>query len=312
MCDLSISIVNTSNWVYLEPCLNSIINTVQNIDYEILVVDNCSDDNSVEKIKANFPSVILSVNKSKYGFAKNNNINLRRASGRYLMLLNDDTLVQPNSLENAIMFLDDHPEIGGIGCKMIDPDGSFQRTSARRLRTLYFTILAETRINRQLNKLGTPEGNSIVEIELPQEAGMILRKEVIDDIGLLDEQFFMFGEGADWCRRIKNAGWKIVLYPNCSIIHFGGVTNKKTSLKMYLQTYKSAYLYFKKESKIKALIYRLFIISMYTMKSFVIKFAKPKWKKKYSSAHEMLEYYQALVTLMLNKVDDPNYPFPTQ
>src|SRR5690242_2560419 len=144
MTDLSISIINTSNWRYLEPCIRAVMQNTFNIAYEILVVDNASEDGSADLIRKNFPEVILTVNSERFGFAKNNNINLQKSSGRYLMLLNDDTLVQNKSLDIAIQYMDGNPDIGMIGCKMINPDGTFQPTSARRFQTLLSTLWSES------------------------------------------------------------------------------------------------------------------------------------------------------------------------
>ena len=318
MIDLSISIVNTSNWKYLEPCLRAIINNVHDIHYEILVVDNVSDDGSQEKIKEFFPEVILTINSQRYGFAKNNNINLRKGSGRYLMLLNDDTLVQPGSIDCAIKFLDENPGVGMVGCKMISPDGSFQLSSARRFRTLWSTLLSETGIrNRFIHHplldqdfIKVKTDDQVVEVDLPQESGMVVRRDVLDDVGLLDEQFFMFGEGADWCRRIKQAGWKIVFLAGCPITHYGGVTNKRSSIRMFIQHYKSIYLYFNKESKVNGEFYRLIIILLYTVKSFIGRLIALTNIRR-NEVDLGNEYYGAVLDLMLFRLDDPTYPFPT-
>lgn len=310
LVDISISIVNTSNWKYLEPCIKSIIANIHNIRYEILVVDNVSDDGSPDKIKNAFPEVILSINAQRYGFAKNNNINLRKSSGRYVMLLNDDTLVLPESLDNAIKYLDEHREVGGIGCKMTDPNGKFQYTSARKLPTLFSKLISECALGRIMQRKLMFDGNSAKEIDLPQEAGMILRKEVVDKVGLLDEQFFMYGEGADWCQRIKRAGWKIVYLPSCPIIHFNGVTNRKSSLKMFIQSYKSTYLYFRKGSIITSQLYRILIILIYLIKYFVVTVKSLLNSGQKKQASEILVYYSALINFLVFRLDDPQYPYP--
>ncbi len=319
MVDLSISIVNTSNWEYLEPCLKSIINTVQKSSYEILVVDNASDDGSVENVKREFPNVILSVNESRYGFARNNNTNLCKSSGRYVVLLNDDTLVLENSLDNAVEYLDRTPEVGVVGCKMIDPDGTVQYASGRQLCTLLNTLWTETGLSRVFRNnrlfasytIGDWSHDTIREIGLPQESGMIVRREVVDEVGLLDERFFMFGEGPDWCRRIKRAGWKIMFLPNCPIVHFGGVTNRKSSVKMSVQHYKSMYLYFRKESAIRGFCYRFLIIMIYVAKSGVVYVKHLMYGTQDKSYSELLTYYRALIDMMIFRLVDPNYPFPS-
>jgi GT2 family glycosyltransferase len=309
MMDLSISIINTSNWKYLEPCIQAIIRNTFNITYEILVVDNASDDGSVGLIRENFPKVILTVNSERFGFARNNNINLRKSSGRYLMLLNDDTLVQNGSLDIAIKYMDDNPDVGMVGCKMIKPDGTFQPTSARRFQTLLSTLFSESGLRWRLRKLFPSDENTIREIDLPQESGMIMRGTVLDKVGLLDERFFMFGEGADFCRRIKHAGWKIVFLPDCRIVHFGDVTNKRSSLKMFIQSYKSTYLYFRKESIITARLYRLLILIIYTIKYLMMRVWYSLSKRE--EVLQILKYYHALIDFMLTGINDPQNPYPT-
>jgi GT2 family glycosyltransferase len=309
MTDLSISIINTSNWKYLEPCIQAIIHNTFDIAYEILVVDNASDDGSVDLIRKIFPKVILTINPERFGFAKNNNINLRRSSGRYLMLLNDDTLVQERSLDIAIKYMDDNPDIGILGCKMINPDGTFQPTSARRFQTLLSVLLTESGLGWRFGKLFPPDENTIREIDLPQESGMIIRRTVLDKVGLLDERFFMFGEGADFCRRIKRAGWKIVFLPDSRIIHFGDVTNKRSSLKMSLQSYKSTYLYFRKESIITSQFYRLLILIIYTIKYLMMRAGYSLSRRK--ELLQISEYHHALIDFMLTGINDPQNPYPT-
>jgi GT2 family glycosyltransferase len=308
MIDLSISIINTNNWKYLEPCIKAVISNTFNITYEILVVDNASDDGSVELIRVNFPKIVLTVNSERFGFAKNNNINLRKSSGRYLMLLNDDTLVQNGSLDVAIKYMDDNPDIGMIGCKMVNPDGTFQPTSARRFQTLLSTLFSESGLRWRLRKLFPSDENTTREIDLPQESGMIMRRTVLDKVGLLDERFFMFGEGADFCRRVKRAGWKIVFLPDCRIIHFGDVTNKRSSLKMFIQSYKSTYLYFTKENIIIGWLYRLLILIIYTIKYVMMRVWYSLSKRE--EVLQILKYYRALIDFMLTGINDPQNPFP--
>lgn len=317
MIDLSISIVNTSNWSYLQPCLDAIREATSGISYEVLVVDNVSTDGSIEKTRAQFPWVVLSVNDARHGFAFNNNINLRRSSGRYLMLLNDDTLVQPDALRNAVEYLDAHADVGAVGCRMINPDGTIQVTSARRLPTPLRALWREVGVTRLLSRLkllrpeviSADDHDTVRDIDLPQEAGMIVRREVVDRVGILDERFFMFGEGADWCRRIKSAGWTIRFLPQCPIVHFGDVTNKRTNVRMFIQHYKSTYLYFQKESRASAGFYRLLMIAAVAMK-YVASYARQLVARKVDQ-EEVRRCYRALLDLLVFRIGDPDYPFPT-
>ena len=317
--DLSISIVNTSNWKFLKPCINSIYKSTKSISYEILVVDNASTDGSLEKIKKFFPEIILSINNKKYGFAKNNNINIKKSTGRYIMLLNDDTIVLDQSLEKAIAYLDNNPKVGMLGCKMINPDGTIQYTSGRQFDTLLSTFFLETGlINRfsifkyfSTSIIEKNGYNSICEIDLPQESGMIIKNEIIKEVGLLDEDFFMFGEGPDWCRRIKKTGLDIIYFPESPIIHFGGETNKKMSINMYLQHYKSLYIYFKKVNLLSGLLYRFMIFSIYLCKYLVKMLVIILRSGDRTRNIELLRDYKALLKLLIFRLNDDYYPFPT-
>lgn len=318
MVDLSISLVNTSNWRYLEPCIQSIISNTQKITYEILVVDNASTDGSVENIAKLFPNVILSVNEKRFGFAKNNNINLRKSKGRYIILLNDDTLVQLGALDYAVRYLDENPDISGAGCQMVSPDGSIQIASGRRVPTLLTILWKELGLSFRFHKnpvfawhtIGEWNHNTLRIIEFPSEAGWVMKKSVIEKIGLLDEIFFMYGEGADWARRIKKSGNKIVFLPESKIVHFGNVTNQRTgNIKSYLQYYKSTYLFFSKQSYWHGLIYRLLIIAIFFVKIVffgLLYFLSFGFYKPYP---DIFKYYSSLLSLMLFRLSEEHYPF---
>jgi GT2 family glycosyltransferase len=319
MIDLSISIVNTNNWHYLDPCLRSIIDNTHMIKYEILVVDNASTDGSTEKIQEYYPEVILSINQKRFGFAKNNNINLKKSRGRYLMLLNDDTLVQPDSLAKAVKYMDENLEIGMIGCKMVSPDGTVQQASARRLPTLTSMLWKELGLSYRFYKsrvfspylIDDQDYSSIKKIEFPSEAGLIIRKSIVNEIGLLDEQFFMYGEGADWARRMKKSGYKAVFFPECPITHFGNVTNQRSgNLKLYEQYYKSTYLYFRKESFLCGLIYQLLVTSIFSLKILIFFMIYILSMRRYKPYPDVFAFYWASIRLMIFKLPDINYPFP--
>jgi len=316
--DLSISIVNTNNWHYLEPCLRSITENTHSIKYEILVVDNASSDDSVEKIRGRFPEVLLSVNEKKYGFAKNNNINLRKSRGRYVMLLNDDTLVQPYALDYAVQYLDEHPAISGAGCQMISPDGSIQIASGRRIPTLLTILWKELGLSFRFNKhpffawhtIGEWDHNSRRHIDLPSEAGWVMRKSVIDKVGLLDDAFFMYGEGADWASRIKEGGHKITFLPECKITHFGNVTNQRTgNIKSYIQYYKSTYLYFMKRSWVQGLAYRLIMVLVFSIKIIFFGILYLLSLGFYKPYPEIFKYHLLAFELLVFRLHDENYPF---
>jgi GT2 family glycosyltransferase len=284
-----------------------------------LVVDNASTDGSTQKIQEAYPEVILSANQERYGFARNNNINLKISKGRYFMLLNDDTLVQPGSLDRAVKYLDENLDIGTIGCKMVSPDGSIQLASARRVPTLMSALWKELGLSYRLPRIFGPylindqHHFSIRKIELPSEAGWIVRKSIVDEIGLLDEQFFMYGEGADWARRMKNKGYQSVFFPGCPITHFGNATNRRSgNIKSHEQYYKSTYLYFRKESLLSGLIYQLLVISVFSLKTMLLFLLYVLSLRAYKPYPEIFAFYRASICLMIFKLSDVNYPFPAR
>jgi len=310
LINLSISIVNTSNWAYLQPCLESIKKNVKGINYEILVVDNVSTDGSVEKIREQFPTVILTVNQERYGFAKNNNINIKKSRGKFVMFLNDDTLVLPYSVEKALEVFELHTRIGVVGCKMINPDGSIQIASSRKFRTLLSEFIIEIGLFRLFPQIFIKPYAELFEIDVASEAGMLVRRETIKEVGMLDEEFFMFGEGPEWCRRIINASWKIFYYENCPIIHFGGTTNKRASIKMWVQFIKSTYLYFRKDKPLKGYIYRWMILTIVSSKRLVLKFLSNFSQRIEIKYISMKPYYEAVIEFLKNRIHEENYPFP--
>jgi GT2 family glycosyltransferase len=313
LIDLSISIINTNNWKFLEPCLQSIIDNVTSINYELLVVDNASDDGSVVKIQTKFPQVRLTINEKRFGFAKNNNINLVQSRGRYIMLLNDDTIVLPGSIETAIKYLDNNSEISVLGCRMINPDGSFQASSARRFRSLLSVLISELQLPRLFPSLDLniiKVSDKVQDIDLPQESGMIIRNNILEEIGFLDEDYFMFGEGADYCRRIKKLGHKIIYHPNTPIIHFGGVTLKRQSLNMYVQNYKSQYIFFQKDKQIKGTIYRFIILLVFLIKFLLLRIQNLIFPGRDNQIIQA-QYCSEIINLFTRNYRNNNYPFAT-
>lgn len=253
--DLSISIVNTNNGAMLRDCLTSIFAHPSRYRVEVLVVDNASCDGSAEMVRALFPQARLSVNEARLGFAQNNNINLRVSRGRYVMLLNEDTLVRPGSLDAALDFLDETPDYAGVACRMINPDGTLQESSTRRLPTIASEIFGLTGLHSRFPRsrlfafhvMGARDPDRPFPVELPLEAGMIVRRSMVEQIGYLDEGYFIFGEGPEWCHRIKAAGGKLMYLPACEIVHFGGAsTGKLPRVAVEEERFRSNHRYFRR------------------------------------------------------------------
>jgi len=265
---LSIVIVNYNVKYFLEQCLHSISNALNGIEAEVFVTDNNSVDGSIKMVKEKFPSVRLIENKDNLGFSKANNQAISKARGEYILLLNPDTLVEDDTLRKVVQFMDDHPEAGGMGVKMIDGKGKFLPESKRGLPTpsvAFFKIFGLSALfpkSRLFNKyhLGYLDKDKIHEVDILAGAFMLLRKKVLDKIGLLDESFFMYGEDVDLSYRITQAGYKNYYYPGTRIIHYKGESTKKSSINYVFMFYNAMIIFAKKHfSKGNALSYTLMI-----------------------------------------------------
>lgn len=229
MIDLTISIVNHKHRDLLGPLLDSISSLTQRANYEVYVVDNALGDGSAEMVRTRFPWVHLICNEQPKGFATNNNQVLRQGVGRYLILLNDDMLLHNDALDRMVAFMDTHPDVGAVGCKLLNEDGTLQRSCWRGFpspRTLLIDLFYLSRWLPQLSWVRDFEAvlrntGEPTEVDTLLGACLMVRREVLDQVGLLDESFFMFLEETDWCYRIKKNGWRIFWIPDGEIIHYG-------------------------------------------------------------------------------------------
>lgn len=229
MFDLTVSIVNHKHRDLLEPLLNSIHDLTHRISYEVFVVDNASGDGSVEMVRDQFPWVHLLCNDRPLGFATNNNQVLRQGQGRYLVLLNDDMLLCNDALDRMVAFMDANHAVGAVGCRLLNRDGTLQRSCWRGFpspKTLLIDLFYLSKWLPRLSWVRDFEASlqvtsESIEVDYLLGACLMVRREVMDQVGLLDESFFMFLEETDWCYRIKKSGWRIYWAPDGAIIHYG-------------------------------------------------------------------------------------------
>ncbi|MEN8230319.1 MAG: glycosyltransferase [Bacteroidota bacterium] len=244
--DLSVIIVNYNVKYFLEQCLHSVRQAMEGLEVEVFVVDNNSVDGSVGEIRQKFPWVRIIENKENLGFSKANNQAARESQGRYLLLLNPDTVVEEDTFKKCIDFMDSHPDAGALGVKMIDGKGEFLPESKRSLPTpmvSFYKMFGLSSLfpkSRRFGKyhLGYLDKEKIHKVEVLAGAFMFLRKETLDKTGLLDESFFMYGEDIDLSYRITQAGYFNYYFPGTTIIHYKGESTKKGSLnyvKMFYQ-----------------------------------------------------------------------------
>ena len=248
---LSIVIVNYNVKYFLEQCLFSVSKAIKDIDVEVFVVDNNSVDGSCIMVKEKFPDVKLIENKTNTGFSYANNQAIKQSSGKYVLLLNPDTVVEEDTFSKIIGFMDKNDDAGGLGVKIIDGKGNFLPESKRGLPTPMVAFYKIFGISRLFPKskifgryhLGYLNKEEIHEVDILVGAFMLLRKSVLDKIGLLDETFFMYGEDIDLSYRILQADYKNYYFPETTIIHYKGESTKKSSIN-YVKVFYNAMIIF--------------------------------------------------------------------
>lgn len=254
MIDLSVIIVNYNVEYFLEQCLHSVMKASKGLRCEIFVVDNNSVDGSVAMVETKFPEVILIANRENLGFSKANNMAVRQSKGRYVLLLNPDTLTEEDTLEKSVAFMDAHPDAGGLGVKMIDGRGRFLPESKRGLPTpavafyKIFGLAALFPKSHVFGKyhLGYLSENETHEVEILSGAYMMMRRTCLDKVGLLDEAFFMYGEDIDLSYRILKGGYKNYYLADTRIIHYKGESTKKSSVNYVFVFYRAMVIFAEK------------------------------------------------------------------
>lgn len=254
MTKLSVVIVNYNVQHFLEQCLHSVRKAVSGIESEVFVVDNNSVDGSVQMVKEKFPEVILIANTENTGFAKANNQAIRLAKGEYVLLLNPDTVVEENTFRKVIDFMDSHADAGGLGVQMIDGKGNFLPESKRGLPTPSVAFYKVFGLSALFPKsktfgryhLGFLDRNQTHSVEVLSGAFMLLRKAALDKVGLLDEDYFMYGEDIDLSYRIILGGYKNYYFHDTRIIHYKGESTKKSSVNYVFVFYRAMVIFAKK------------------------------------------------------------------
>jgi hypothetical protein len=250
---LSIVIICWNDWKLIEDCLRSIFKNTNQTEYEVIVSDNGSTDGSVERIRAEFPLVRVVENRANLGFAKGNNAGIREARGEYVLILNPDTIIHPGSLDRWIQFADKHPEVGAFGCRVQNPDGSYQE-SGRPFPTVRRCLIAALCL-RPLAYFGRGllsdryegwKGDTEREIDWQSGCCVMFRGDLLKQVGGFDEQFFFHFEEVDLCYRVWKAGYTIRFTPEAVITHLGGQSVGRFPIRFALETSRSRYRYFYK------------------------------------------------------------------
>lgn len=240
--DLSIIVVNWNTRDILWDCLKSVYEQTKDISFEVIVIDNASSDDSVKMVKSEYPQVVLIENNVNRGFAAANNQGMQVAKGRYVLLLNSDTIVLDSAIQKTLAFATQHPEAAVVGCKVLNPNRSLQPTCFM-FPSLLNLFLSSTYLYKLFphNRFFGREQmtwwarDDVREVEVVTGCFMLVRKEAIVQVGMMDESFFMYAEETDWCYHFKKADWKLLFTPDSQIIHLGGQSSKTVRPKMIIQ-----------------------------------------------------------------------------
>jgi hypothetical protein len=245
--DVSVIIVSFNTRELTLDCLRSVYRETRGVTFEVFVVDNASSDGSVEAISAEFPHVHLIANRENRGFATANNQALRAGRGRWLLLLNSDTVVLDGAIDKSVGHADAHPEAGVIGCRALWPDGARQST-CMRFPTIGDILIASTNVWRVFPSLALARYPALdftrdQDVDVVAGCFLLIGRHVLERVGLLDEDFFMYGEETEWCYRVRQAGWAVRYFAGAEIIHYWGGSAGKESHRVSMQFHKRrAYL----------------------------------------------------------------------
>lgn len=266
---LSIIIVNYNTYTLTKQTIDSVLEKKLKFEYEIMLVDNASQDDSMTRLQEDYKEIIsqgllnITLNDANLGFAKANNIGMRKSKGEYILLLNSDTYVVEDCLQQCMQYIEHYNteaviqgenkcKIGALGCKVILPDGTLDHACKRGFPTprasLYYFLKLHKRdkVKYGLYDALHLDENEVGEVDCLMGAFMLMPRHVLDQVGLLDEDFFMYGEDIDLCYRIKEGGHKIMYYPEASIIHYKGGSSKKRRTKVIYDFHNAMWIFYKK------------------------------------------------------------------
>lgn len=250
--DATIIIVSWNAKKHLVNCLNSLSQSSGHTQ-EIIVVDNGSTDGSPKAVEEQFPQVRLIRNNENLGFAKANNIGIRESKGRYVCFVNPDVIVHDACIEKLIEFMDKNPSVGMSAPKILNPDGTLQ-VSCRHFPSIWNNLCQAIGLNKLFPKsvfFSEPQmkywaHNETRIVDVLSGCFWMVRREALDKVGLLDEDFFIYAEDIDWCRRFHNAGWDVVFYPQAEAVHFHGASSSNAPIRFNLEMQKADLQYWRK------------------------------------------------------------------
>lgn len=259
--DVCVVIVSWNTRDILRGCLRSVFEQTQDVSLEVLVVDNNSHDGSAEMVRAEFPQVTLIANAQNRGFAAGCNQGVRAGSARYMLLLNPDTIVLDDAISRCVRYADLHPDVGVLGCQVLEAEDRISPTgfSFPSPSNVFFALSGLSRMFPRSRLFGRPElswwdRNTESDVDVVTGMFMLVRREAIAEVGLMDEAYFVYSEEADWCFRFSKAGWRRVFTPCARIMHLdgGAKSTSQASKKMFVQLQKSSMIYHRKNLGLRA------------------------------------------------------------
>jgi len=243
--DFSVILVCWNNKDYLEPCLQSLYGDQLHYDCDVVFVDNGSTDGSQEMLRDKYPEILIIQNDHNVGLGRASNQGIEATRGRYVLLLNNDTIVDGPSLDALVAFLDGHPDAGAVGGRLMNPDGSFQASDSK-----FPSLTEEFLIATRLGTLAWPNypdrgfSTEVKTVEWIGSACLLVRREALGQVGLLDEEYFIYGDEADLQYRLIKAGWQVYYLPNVTTVHYGGRSMDRWRRRKMV--YRGKMLFFKK------------------------------------------------------------------
>lgn len=308
--DVSIIIVNWNTKQLLLDCLESLIRETTRTTIEIIVVDNGSNDGSAEAVKKLFPDVKLILNNANLGFAKANNIGIRQSIGRYVCLVNSDIKALESCVDRMFEYMDNNPSIAALGPKTVNEDLSF-RLNCREFPSLWKSFCEALALNKLFPKSTLFRGRLIANITVDKPCRvdvlsgcfLMVRRKAIEQVGILDERFFIYGEDRDWCKRFKNFGWDVVFFPGSIAIHYGGASSSASPIEFIVHMITSDFKYWDKfHTKTARAVYYLIILFHYIVRVIGLGCAHPFKSSDKSASLCLIKKNAACLRWILNNI----------
>jgi len=252
---LSVVVVTWNAKKYVRECLGSLVQQTGDFSIEYIVVDNASTDGTCDLVRSEFSQVKLICNKRNLGFAAANNIGIREAHGDYLCLINSDVVAPQDCLDRVFRYMQENPAIGLLGPQMLGPEGTVRR-STMRFPTVWNSFSRALAVGSAFRRSKLWGGvrmrdfayDQAMDVDVLNGWFWVVRREALDQVGLLDERFFIYGEDIDWSRRFHLGGWRVVFYPGTSAIHYGGASSANAPIRFYIEMQRANIQYWEKHS----------------------------------------------------------------